>query len=148
MSSSYHAVALKHDFDQLAGDFERDAADRWSAVLAGVLEVLVDMSPVSAPTEIFRACLLWDVYPDAPPSVLFRDTATGRTDNPNSWPTGGPFRPTSGLCVNYTREGFTMHPEWIGDPRLRWRGDDGNVLLKVIRLLQEDLDTFYGGRAR
>jgi hypothetical protein len=147
MSDSFHKLVLKSDFDQLPTAEDRDPADRWSAVLVDNLEVHVELSPVATPDESFQARLCWDVYPDAPPSLLFRDPATGRTDVPHAWPTGGPFRPTSGLCVNYTREGFALHPEWAKDARLKWRGNNGSALLKVIRLLQDDLDNFFSGRA-
>lgn len=146
MSTQYHELALKADFLQLPQVSDREAADRWSAALVAPLEVHVDLSPLSHPEQLFQACLLWEVYPDLPPSLVFRDPATGRTDIPRAWPTGGPFRPTSGLCVNYTKEGFALHPEWATDPRLKWR-TTGNAVLKVIRLLQDDMDNHFSGRA-
>jgi len=142
---SFDELALKADFDALPSDGDRSPGDRWSARLVGPREVHVDLVPVTQQGELFRARLFWDQYPDAAPSIVFCDVASGRSDVPRAWPTGGPFRPMTGLCVNYTREGFALHPEWVRDPRLRWR-TDGNVLLKVVRLLQDDLDNYYSGR--
>lgn len=146
-ATSFDALVLQADFEALPRGDDRDPSDRWAAVLVAALEVHVTMSPAAHPTENFVARLVWSRYPDAAPSVTFIDPATGRSDIPQAWPTGGPFRPVMGLCCNYTAEGFGLHQEWIKDPRFRWRAD-GNVLLKVIRLLQEDLDNHYAGRHR
>lgn len=145
---SFSELAMREDFAEVealreGGDLGE--ADRWSASLVSSLEVRGVFSPASHPAEQFHARILWDRYPDLPPSVVFVDPASGRSDVPNAWPTGGPFRPVTGLCVNYTKEGFAMHPEWVNDPALRWR-TDGNALLKVLRLLQDDFDLGYAGR--
>lgn len=147
VQGSFDVLALRADFDALLLRIDREPADTWSAELAGPLEVFVTFVPGQHSTENFYARLAWDRYPDHPPSVLFRDPDTGRLDVPQAWPTGGPFRPMTGLCVNYTREGFGMHPEWVSDARFRWR-TDGNVLLKVIRLMQDSFDHEYAGRHR
>jgi hypothetical protein len=142
---SFDALALRADFEGLPASGDREPADTWSAVLVDPLEVWVTFTPTHHPTEHFQARLAWDRYPDRAPSVLFRDPTSGRLDVPNAWPLGGPFRPMVGLCVNYTREGFALHPEWATDPRLRWRSD-GNALLKVIRMMQDSFDTEYTGK--
>jgi hypothetical protein len=142
---TFDVLALRADFDGLPAGDDREPADTWSAALVGSLEVWVTFTPAQHPKERLFARLVWDRYPDHAPSVLFRDPETGRLDVPRAWPTGGPFRPMQGLCVNYTREGFGLHPEWVSDPRLRWR-TDGNALLKVIRLMQDSFDTEYAGR--
>lgn len=144
---SFDVLALRADFDELPSGSDRESADTWSAELMGPLEVWVTFIPAQHATERFCARIAWDRYPDNAPSVLFRDPETGRLDVPHAWPTGGPFRPMIGLCVNYTREGFRLHPEWVTDARLRWR-TDGNVLLKVIRLMQDSFDHEYAGRHR
>lgn len=144
---SFDTLALRADFDRLPVVTDREPADTWSAELVRALEVWVTFTPSNHTTERFCARLAWDRFPDHAPSVLFRDPATGRLDVPDAWPTGGPFRPMAGLCVNYTREGFAMHPEWVSDARLRWR-TDGNVLQKVIRLMQDSFDHEYAGRHR
>jgi hypothetical protein len=144
VSSSFEAEAFRDDFDAIA---QCEDASRWSLVLAGPLEVWATLAPATATNELFQARLEWARYPDEPPSVLFRDPDTGRLDVPNAWPTGGPVRPMTGLCVSYTREGFALHPEWRNDPTCRW-SSVGNVLLKVIRNLQSDLDSSYSGRFR
>jgi len=142
---SFDAIALRADIAGLPVGSDREPADTWSAELVGALEVWVTFVPANHPSELFCARLDWDRYPDHPPSVLFRDPVTGRLDVPNAWPTGGPFRPMIGLCVNYTREGFALHPEWVSDARFRWR-TDGNVLLKVVRHMQDSFDHEYAGR--
>jgi hypothetical protein len=65
---------------------------------------------------------------------------------PSAWPQARGFRPTSfDICATWTREGFAIHPEWKTDPRYRW-SSHGNVLLKMLRILQNELDESYGGR--
>ena len=104
------------------------------------------MSPTSAPNEHFHAILRWASYPEMAPSVKFGDPVSGRVDKLSDWPMGGPMRPESGdLCVSYSVEGFGLHPEWRTDPLRRWVSH-GNVLLKVVRWLQDDLDATYAGR--
>lgn len=135
------------------GDDLREAlacadAARWKLESPSPLEVWVSMSPASNPEEVFQARLLWTQYPESPPSLKFRDPATGRLDLPSAWPNVRGFRPTSlDACVNWCAEGFNLHPEWRSDPRLRW-DSRGNVLLKVLRILQDELDNHFQGRFR
>jgi hypothetical protein len=132
-------------------DYERalalPEAERWALDNPAPLEVRATMSPASAPTEKFEVRLLWKVYPDdLPPSLKFRDPETGRLDLASAWPKIPGYRPTSfDTCVNYSAEGFGLHPEWKNDPRYRWRAV-GNVLLKMLRLLQDEFDNSYQGR--
>jgi len=79
-------------------------------------------------------------YPGEPPSFKFRDLATGRLDVITAWPEISGYRPGNyDACVNWSAEGFVAHPEWKKDANIRWK-PDGNVLLKVLRLYQRDLD--------
>jgi hypothetical protein len=121
-------------------------AHRWQFEKRGDLEVWVTMTPASAPTEIYVVRLFWLDYPgDAPPSVKFGDPTTARLDVRTAWPMAKGFRPNElDICANYTAEGFRTHPEWVKTEH-RWRSS-GNVMLKVTRLLQHELDTTYGGR--
>jgi len=50
------------------------------------------------------------------------------------------------ICATWTLEGFEAHPDWRNDPRYRWRSD-GNVLLKTLRTLQQELDESFQGRS-
>lgn len=123
-------------------------ASRWKVEKPASLEVWAQMNPLSAPNELFQARLHWHVYPDEPPSLRFRDPATGRLDLCSAWPRVRGFRPESfDACVNWTSEGFSLHPEWKSDPRLRW-DPSGNVLLKVLRILQDELDHHFDGRQK
>lgn len=122
-----------------------DAA-RWEIELAGALEVTAIVAPLGAPSERFQARLLWGVYPDAAPSLKFRDMQTGRLDVPQAWPVVRGFRPSSlDACVNWCAEGLAIHPEWQHDPNYRW-DPQGNPLLRVLRTLQEELDDSFSGR--
>ena len=143
--STFDTLALQDDFGSLPAFKDRQPTDTWSAVLAGPLEVLSTFTPAANIAERFCARMQWDRYPDHPPSVLFEEAVSRCVDVAASWPIGGPFRPMIGLCVNYTREGFALHPEWAADPRLRWT-TQGNVLLKVIRYLQDAFDHEFVGR--
>jgi hypothetical protein len=136
---------LKDDFEEASSLAE---ASRWRLEKPGPLEVWVTMHPAAAPAELFQARLAWAAYPGQPPSLKFRDPASGRLDLKNAWPVTVGTRPDSFVsCVNYCAEGFGLHPEWRNDPRYRW-DTSGNVLLKVLRLLQEELDETYRGRAQ
>jgi hypothetical protein len=143
VSDEFSKLNLKDDFDEATGVPD---AHRWRLELPGDLEVLVTLSPVTAPQEEFQARLLWNRYPDEAPSLKFRDRASGRIDSPQAWPLGRGFRPQSlDACVNWCAEGFGLHPEWKNDPRWYWNSN-GNPLLWVIRQLQEELDHYYQGR--
>ncbi|MGH7271030.1 MAG: hypothetical protein ACREJ3_11420 [Polyangiaceae bacterium] len=137
------ALNLQADYDVV---LTTPDASRWVLEKPGALEVLVTMSSVGAPAEKFQARFLWVAYPDDPPSMKFRDPATGRLDLPTAWPLIRGFRPPSlDACVNWCLEGFVLHPEWRQDARFRWT-TDGNVLLKVLRILQGEIDEHFTGR--
>jgi len=143
MSDELSALNLRDDFAEVltTEDFKR-----WVLELAAPLEVWAKMSPATKSEEIFQARLLWPRYPDDPPSLKFRDPATGRLDLPKAWPLVPGFRPNSlDACVSYCSEGFALHPEWRNDPRYRW-DSRGNPLLKVLRILQQELDERFSGR--
>jgi len=143
MCDDLSALNLQEDFERI---LQTPDTERWELVKPAPLEVWVCMSPVRAPEEMFQARLLWCVYPDEPPSLKFRDPDTGRLDLSKAWPQVRGFRPTSfDACVNWCKEGFALHPEWKNDPNLRWNAH-GNVLLKVLRILQQELDDHYQGR--
>jgi hypothetical protein len=143
MNDEFSKLNLRDDFAEAA-----DAPDvqRWRLELCGDLEVRVGLSPEGACQEHFQARLLWNKYPDEPPSLKFRDPVTGSIHSPRAWPLARGFRPqTLDACVNWCLEGFGLHPEWKNDPRLKWN-PSGNPLLWVIRQLQEELDQHYQGR--
>lgn len=145
MSQDLSALNLQDDFQIVLAC--EDAA-RWTLERAGALEVHASLSPKEHADQVFQARLLWSVYPDQPPSLKFRDRATGRLDLPAAWPHVRGFRPASlDACVNWCAEGFALHPEWRNDARFRWV-PHGNVLLKVLRILQDELDNQFQGRFR
>jgi hypothetical protein len=143
VSDDLSKLNLKDDFEEASGT--PDAA-RWKLEMPGDLEVWATISPASVAAEKFQARLLWGRYPDDPPSLKFRDPATGRLDLPQAWPVARGFRPQSlDACVNWCAEGFNLHPEWRNDARWKWN-PSGNPLLWVLRQLQEELDDYYQGR--
>jgi hypothetical protein len=143
MSQELSIMNLAEDYEKVLGC--PDAA-RWKLENGTPLEVFCSMSPAGHQDDVFQARLLWSEYPEQPPSLKFRDPATGRLDMPTAWPVVRGFRPTSlDACVNWCAEGFALHPEWKNDPNLRW-DHRGNVLLKVLRILQAELDEQYQGR--
>lgn len=144
MSDELSALNLDEDFQDA---LDASQASRWTLEKPDALEVWATMSPAGYPHETFQARLLWRVYPDEPPSLKFRDPATGRLDLSRAWPQVRGFRPSSlDACVNWTLEGMNLHAEWRSDPRYRW-DSHGNVLLKVLRTLQDELDSYFQGRA-
>src|SRR5690242_21034101 len=99
MSQELSSLNLQDDFEKVLAC--EDAA-RWNLEKAGPLEVFVSLSSAGQPGEIFQARLLWTVYPGQPPSLKFRDPATGRLDLPTAWPQVRGFRPTSlDACVSW-----------------------------------------------
>src|SRR5438128_2706345 len=131
MRDQLSELNLREDFEKVLPLAE---AARWVLENPTVDEVVVTIYPVSAPEEHFQARLLWQEYPDAPPSLKFRDPETRRLDLPGAWPVVRGFRPgTLDACVNWCAEGMALHPEWRTDPRYRW-DNRGNVLLKVLRI--------------
>jgi hypothetical protein len=140
---NFSELNLQEDFEKVLSC--EDAA-RWKLEKPGSLEVYAAMSSVHYPEELFQARLLWTDYPGRPPSLKFRDPATGQLDLPRAWPVVRGFRPQNlDACVSWCQEGFAFHPEWEKDPQYRW-DSKGNVLLKVLRILQDELDNHCGGR--
>ncbi len=124
-----------------------DVATRWEISQTGTLDVQVRIASIKEPAERYLACLRWDRYPGNPPSLKFLDSS-GSESNPTAWPQCAGFRPTAfDACVNWTREGMALHPEWRGAPATRW-DSSGNALFRALNLLQDTLDYQYGGRFR
>lgn len=123
-----------------------DDSKRWKIEKAGDLEVHVTMASIKDPDNHFQARLLWRGYPGEPPTLKFRDPKTGSLTLPAAWPQVRGFRPQSlDACTNYCAEGFGLHPEWKNDPNLKWN-TRGNALLRVIRIIQNELDYHYSNR--
>jgi len=143
MSEVLSELNFQDDFDRALT--ASDAA-RWKLEKPRSLEVLATMSSAKMLGERFQARLLWRVYPGEAPSLKIRDPVTGNLDCPKAWPVVRGFRPTSlDACVNWCTEGLNLHPEWKTDPRFQW-DPRGNVLLKVLRILQDELDQHFEKR--
>lgn len=140
----FSRLALEHDLDQVRG---LEEAARWSLTLKDGLEVWAEVSPAGHESEKFLARLSWLEYPgELPASVKFIDPDTGRLDVATAWPEAEGFRPTSfDICATWTAEGYSLHPEWRGDARLRWRIGQ-NPLLESLRVLQGRLDATFTRR--
>jgi hypothetical protein len=144
MADDFSKMAFEADLTEVLATEE---AKKWVLERSGDLELLATSAPTSAPSERFQARFVWISYPADPPSYKFRDPATGRLDVVAAWPVVQGYRPTSfDACVNWTAEGFSVHPEWKNDANLRWN-PHGNAVLRVLRLMQRDLDDRYQGRA-
>ena len=132
--------------DDLEEARQAEDARRWCIDHRGELELWVTVSPRGFDGDRFVARLFWSHYP-AEPSVKFVDPATGRLDMQSAWPQARGFRPTSfDICATWTAEGFGLHPEWAKS-QYHW-DNSGNVLLKTLRTLQDELDQTYQGRFR
>lgn len=143
MGADLSAMNLADDISEVRST---EDATRWEIAHPSPLEILVTLSSASAPSERFQARLLWSTYPTEPPSLKFRDPGTGVLNRPQAWPKVRGFRPASlDACVSFCAEGFALHPEWRNDSRYRWE-THGNVLLKVLRTLQYELDHHFTGR--
>jgi hypothetical protein len=139
------AIAVAQDVTAV-----KDAAEErgWSVAL--VEGILVDIDLASGVDgETYRLRFVCRGYPDAPPSILPVDPATGSSQVRSAWPSCQGFRPTTDICMPLSAEGYSLHPVWRHDPVLRWISV-GNPLLRVIDELQARLDdpTKYQGRAQ
>lgn len=145
-------IATEVDTKCFAADLEEVLASevamlRWEIKVTGPLETQVGMVSVKEPAERYVARFRWDRYPANPPSLKFLDL-NGSDSNAIAWPQCLGFRPSAlDACVNWTREGMALHPEWRGAPATRW-DPSGNALLRALNLLQDTLDYQYGGRFR
>ena len=145
MADELSELNFNQDLDEV---LHVDDARRWKIDKGEALELHAELSSVKAPDEKFQARLLWSVYPSEPPSLKFRDPQSGRLDLKTAWPIVRGFRPANlDACVNYCSEGFVLHPEWRNDPNVRWN-PAGNAILKVLRILQSEMDEYFGGRFR
>lgn len=143
MSQSFDEIAFGEDIDEVLSS---EDAQRWKFEKTGDLEVHLTFYPKDYPEDVYMVRLHWNRYPGEPPSVKFRNIQTGSYEDSFAWPIIPGARPTSfDICRSYCLEGMNLHPEWKNDSKYVW-DDTGNVLLKVIRWLQKDLDYRYGGR--
>ena len=92
----------------------------------------------------FIARVVWTVYPDQPPSVLFA-TAIGGPVDAAGWPDAPGYRRGADICKPFTAEGQAVHPEWRNGIHA-WRGE-GNAFLHVVETMQGDIDRVDGRRA-
>lgn len=101
--------------------------------------------------EAYMVRVLWDGYPEEPPSVKPVNPDTKDSNDMRAWPVCDGFRlpPTADLCLNITREGFALHPDWARDSRYRWESS-GNPAQRVLFALQDHLNdrSKYHGRAK
>jgi hypothetical protein len=105
----------------------------------------LEMHPCSVPAETYVARVQWTRYPGSPPSVKFATEVGGRVDALTAWPVVPGYRPTAfDICMPFTAEGFTVHPEWTTSKEA-WSGS-GNPFLWVAETLQRDLNNRYQGR--
>jgi hypothetical protein len=140
MADEFSELTFKEDLTDVLSLAE---ASRWKIEHIGSLELYVTLSSEKAPTDVFNVRLYWNLYPTEPPSLKFRDPGTGRIDLPTAWPEVRGFRPGNlDACVNWCSEGFVAHPEWKNDPNKKWN-PQGNALLRVLRLLQREMDEFF-----
>jgi hypothetical protein len=103
------------------------------------------LQPTATGVRPFIARVLWSLYPDQPPSVLFADQIGGQTSMVFAWPAANGYRAPNDICKPFTAEGQALHPEWASGHH-RWR-PEGNPFLFVIEALQDDIDRVDGRRA-
>lgn len=143
MADELSELNFNQDFEGLTGvpGFERLKIEK-----TGPLEIHVTIFPEKNPSELFIARLLWEKYPDDPPSLKFLDSVSESYAVPAAWPLINGYRPLNlDACVNWVSEGFITHPEWKDDPDKKWL-PIGNSIIKVLRRLQNDFDERYQGR--
>lgn len=95
-------------------------------------------------TEPFIARVLWSVYPDRAPSLLFAIAVGGPTNVISAWPAAPGYRAPNDICKPFTAEGQGLHREWATGPQA-WRSD-GNPFLYVIENVTDDINRVRGAR--
>lgn len=136
-------IAFEDDLQEVE---KLEDAGRWRLERGARQEVFVTLASVTAPDSWYQARLAWRSYPHDAPSVKFRNPTNGSLSEPTAWPVVRGFRPANlDCCVNWSEEGLVIHPEWRTDTKFRWR-PEGNVLLRVLRILQSEMDDHYSGR--
>lgn len=140
------SLAVLNFEDDLKAASEAPDAARRKFDRRGDLELWVTLAPAGHEADLYIGRLFWLDYPgDRPPSVKFVDPETERLDVAKAWPMANGFRPGSfDICANWTAEGFAVHPEWASSDN-RWNAA-GNIVLRVTRILQQELDNSYAGR--
>jgi hypothetical protein len=103
------------------------------------------IQPGAPDTAVFVARVLWTVYPDRPPSLLFATAVGEPTNVASAWPAAQGYRAPVDVCKPFTAEGQALHREWAGGPHA-WRSE-GNPFLYVIETVQADIDRVKGARA-
>jgi hypothetical protein len=136
-------------FEDDLRDVEKgEDAKRWMLERGDRQELFVTLASASDPDNKYQVRLVWRSYPLDAPSMKFRNPVTKSVSEPTAWPNVRGFRPTNlDACVNWCEEGFVAHPEWRNDPKYRWRAE-GNAVLRVLRILQSEMDDNYQGRHR
>jgi hypothetical protein len=139
---------------QLRLEADEAEVDRFLAERGGRLVKRVDdpiglywaaIQPAPASATPFTARILWSVYPDQPPSVMFADGVGGSTSIVTSWPGANGYRAPNDVCKPFTAEGQALHAEWATGHH-RWRAE-GNPFLFVVETMQDDIDRVDGRRA-
>lgn len=103
------------------------------------------IQPSTADNAPFIARILWSVYPDRPPSLLFANEVGGATEIMSAWPAAPGYRAPADVCKPFTAEGLALHIEWGNGPNV-WRSE-GNPFLYVVETVQGDIDRVSGARA-
>jgi len=123
-----------------------ECAKRWKVERGTRQELYVTLGSAADPQNSYQMRLAWRSYPLDAPSMKFCNPSTKSLEEPTAWPLVRGFRPGNlDACVNYCEEGFVTHPEWRNDPQFRWRSE-GNALLRVLRIIQSEMDDHYTGR--
>jgi hypothetical protein len=109
------------------------------------LGLLITMHSIKKPDELYRARFRWTGLFD-PASLKFLNLQTGAQDDVAAWPQCRGFRPTAlDACVNWTAEGFALHPEWRNSPKTAFLAPEKPVRFALLKL-QSVLDSSYEGR--
>ena len=133
--------------DDLQAVLATEEAKRWILERGNSLEVLVQLSPISKPEEVFLARFSWVSYPGSLPSLKFRNLTTRLESDRAAWPMLPGFRPQSlDSCVHWTAEGHKLHEEWARGSATK-HDPAANVLFRSLCFLQDELDHNYNGRA-
>lgn len=138
---------------QLRLEVDKEEVHRFLSERGGRLEERVDdpvglywavIQPELIEVAPFTARVLWSVYPDHPPSVLFADGLGGATSVASAWPAANGYRAPNDICKPFTAEGQALHAEWSVSHH-RWR-TEGNPFLFVVETMQDDIDRAAGRR--
>lgn len=141
MASEFDLMLFDQHFQEVLA---LPAAKRWNLErdMSVPLGVFCTMQPRTAPTETYKARVLWTDY-SRPPSIKFINDQNGSETDPHAWPNMDVSRPAHFfICAPWTKEGHDHHAEWAGSTAGRYETPEQPIKF-ALQMLQHHMDNAY-----